>query len=119
MTKREGKARLRAEVRALLDAGEPVPVQLMRLARSQGGLRGVTPRFMVLAHGTEFVCLREDGITLVRDLDEVHDMWRSSRVADDRVSATWAVGPVTAEDEAEWAERLARRAARYSAAESP
>lgn len=47
MTKRQARAELRAKLKGMVERGEPLPWRLVRVARSQMSLRGVTPQFMI------------------------------------------------------------------------
>lgn len=103
---RASREALCEEIRGLIATGEPVHVRLVRLARSQVGLRDVTPQFMVLTSmdtgpGTRdrfYVPLLEGGVTCVRDGDEVHDMWRDVRTIETRVVRMGAGGLTPVDD---------------------
>lgn len=102
----ESREALREEIRGLIAAGEPVHVRLVRLARAQGGLSEVTPRFMVFTsmdtgpgrRDRFYVPLLEGGVTCVRDGDEVHDMWREARTIETRVVRMGAGGLTPVDD---------------------
>lgn len=66
------------KIRAMVAAGEPLPSQLVRIARSQTSLEGVTPQFMLMDR-CEFHALPAGVLELDSFIGThvtLHDMWR-------------------------------------------
>lgn len=88
MTKRQARAELRAKVKGMVERGEPLPSQLVRIARSQMSLKGVLPQFMI--ERGEFLHVMQ-AVATVGDIIAPVDMTRWAPCA---VVDVWSGGVV-------------------------